>query len=100
MIENIRRKEEFRKEVLELMIEKGICYMRAGEIDGSLQVTPDFERMRYVLLHRDGKDAQLFHIKNGKEGSFSIWTKETLENMAFIRNMQPIILLFRLITSP
>ena len=65
------------------MIEKGICYMRAGEIDGSLQVTPGFERMRYVLLHRDGKDAQLFHIKNGTEGSFSIWTKETLEKHGF-----------------
>ena len=72
-----------RKEVLELMIEKGICYMRAGESDGSLQVTPGFERMRYVLLHRDGKDAQLFHIKKGKEGSFSIWTKETLEKHGF-----------------
>ena len=72
-----------RQEVLELMIEKGICYMRAGESDGSLQVTPGFERMRYVLLHRDGKDAQLFHIKKGKEGSFSIWTKETLENHGF-----------------
>jgi len=72
-----------RKEVLELMIEKGICYMRAGESDGSLQVTPGFERMRYVLLHRDGKDAQLFHIKKGKEGSFSIWTKETLKKHGF-----------------
>ena len=72
-----------RQEVLELMIEKGICYMRAGESDGSLQVTPGFERMRYVLLHRDGKDAQLFHIKKGKEGSFSIWTKETLEKHGF-----------------
>ena len=72
-----------RKEVLELMIEKGICYMRAGESDGSLQVTSGFERMRYVLLHRDGKDAQLFHIKKGKEGSFSIWTKETLEKHGF-----------------
>ena len=72
-----------RKEVLKLMIEKGICYMRAGESDGSLQVTPGFERMRYVLLHRDGKDAQLFHIKKGKEGSFSIWTKETLEKHGF-----------------
>ncbi len=72
-----------RKELLELMIEKGICYMRAGESDGSLQVTPGFERMRYVLLHRDGKEAQLFHIKKGKEGSFSIWTKETLEKHGF-----------------
>jgi len=72
-----------RKETRELMIEKGICYMRAGDSDGSLQVTPGFERMRYVLLHSDGNDAQLFHIKKGKEGSFSIWTKETLEKHGF-----------------
>lgn len=72
-----------RKETRELMIEKGICYMRAGESDGSLQVTPGFERMKYVLLHTAGNDAQLFHIKKGKEGSFSIWTKETLEKHGF-----------------
>lgn len=72
-----------RKETRELMIEKGICYMRAGESDGSLQVTPGFEKMRYVLLHTGGDDAQLFHIKKGKEGSFSIWTKETLEKHDF-----------------
>ena len=72
-----------RKETRELMIEKGICYMRAGDSEGSLQVTPGFEKMRYVLLHTDGKDAQLFHIKTGKEGSFSIWTRETLEKHGF-----------------
>lgn len=72
-----------RKETRELMIEKGICYLRAGDSDGSLQVTPGFERMRYVLLHTGGNDAQLFHIKTGKEGSFSIWTKETLEKHGF-----------------
>lgn len=72
-----------RKETRELMIEKGICYMRAGESDGSLQVTPGFERMRYILLHTNGDEAQLFHIQKGKEGSFSIWTKETLEKHGF-----------------
>lgn len=72
-----------RKETRELMIEKGICYMRAGDSDGSLLVTPGFEKMRYVLLHTGGDDAQLFHIKKGKEGSFSIWTKETLEKHGF-----------------
>lgn len=72
-----------RKDTRELMIEKGICYMRAGESDGSLQVTPGFEKMRYVLLHTGGDDAQLFHIKKGKEGSFSIWKKETLEQHGF-----------------
>lgn len=72
-----------RKETRELMIEKGICYMRAGDSNGSLQVTPGFEKMRYVLLHTGGEDAQLFHIIKGKEGSFSIWTKETLEKHGF-----------------
>lgn len=72
-----------RKETRELMVEKGICYMRAGDSKGSLQVTPGFERMRYVLLHTDGEDVQLFHIKKGKEGSFSIWSKETLEQHGF-----------------
>lgn len=72
-----------RKETRELMIEKGICYMRAGDSNGSLQVTPGFEKMRYVLLHTGGDEAQLFRIKKGKEGSFSIWTKETLEKHGF-----------------
>ena len=72
-----------RPETRKLMIEKGICYLRAGESDGSLQVTPGFERMRYVLLHTNGEEAQLFHIKKGKEGSFSIWKKETLEKYGF-----------------
>ena len=72
-----------RKETRELMIEKGICYMRAGESDGSLQVTHGFEKMRYVLLHTNGDNAQLFHIKKGKEGSFSIWTKDALEKYGF-----------------
>jgi site-specific DNA-methyltransferase (adenine-specific) len=71
------------KEKRELMIEKGICYMRAGDSNGSLQVTPGFEKMRYVLLHTGGEEAQLFRIKKGKEGSFSIWTKETLEKYGF-----------------
>lgn len=72
-----------RKETRELMIANGICYMRAGEAEGSLQITPGFERMRYVLLHTNGDDVLLFHIKKGKEGSFSIWTKETLEKHGF-----------------
>lgn len=72
-----------RKETRELMIEKGICYMRAGDANGSLQVTHGFEKMRYVLLHTGGEDAQLFHIKKGKEGSFLIWTKDALEKYGF-----------------
>ena len=70
-------------ETRRLMLEKGICYLRAGESKGSLQVTPGFEKMRYVLLHTNGEDAQLFRIRKGKEGSFQIWNKETLEKHGF-----------------
>ena len=72
-----------RPDTRRLMIEKGICYMRAGESEGSLQVTPGFERMRYVLLHTNGDEAQLFRIRKGKEGSFQIWSKLTLEQHGF-----------------
>lgn len=63
------------------MIEKGICYLRAGDSKGSLQVTPGFEKMKYVLLHTRGDDCQIFKLK--KEGTFQIWTKETLEKYGF-----------------
>lgn len=64
-----------------LMIEKGICYLRAGDSKGSVLVTPGFERMQYVLLHTNGKDARLYKLKN--KGSFKIWTKENLEQIGF-----------------
>ena len=35
-----------RNDTRKLMIEKGICYLRAGESKGSLTVTPGFERMQ------------------------------------------------------
>lgn len=66
---------------LQLMIEKGICYLRAGESDGSLEVTPGFERMQYVCLHTNGDNVHIFRLK--KKGCFNIWTKETLEKHGF-----------------
>lgn len=72
-----------RRETRILMQEKGICYLRAGDSGGSLQITPGFERMRYVLLHSGGDEAQLFRIKKGKEGRFEIWSKENLEQYGF-----------------
>ena len=63
------------------MIETGICYLRAGESKGSLQVTPGFERMKYVLLHTNGDDCQFFKLD--KVGTFQIWSKETLEQYGF-----------------
>jgi hypothetical protein len=63
------------------MIEKGICYLRAGDSRGSLLVTPGFERLQYVLLHTDGNCCQLFKLKT--KGHFQIWSKETLERCGF-----------------
>lgn len=70
-----------RKELRLTMIEKGICYLRAGDSKGSLLVTPGFERLQYVLLHTNGDDCQLFRLKS--QGHFQIWTKETLEKYGF-----------------
>ncbi len=68
-----------KKETRELMVEKGICYLRAGNVKGSVRIMPGFERMKYVLLHTNGEDCQLFRLRKGKEGTYQIWTKETLE---------------------
>lgn len=76
-----------RKDLKALMIEKGICYLRAGDSKGSLLVTHGFERMQYVLLHTGGDDCQLFRLKT--KGSFQIWTKETLEQYGFSPEHSP-----------
>lgn len=70
-----------RSSLKKLMIEKGICYLRAGDSKGSVLVTPGFERMQYILLHTNGEDAHLFKLRN--KGSFKIWTKENLEQIGF-----------------
>ncbi len=70
-----------RKELKEKMIETGICYLRAGDSQGSLCVTPGFERLQYVLLHTAGDDVKMFRLKS--KGQFQIWTKETLEKHGF-----------------
>lgn len=70
-----------RKDLQQLMIEKGICYLRAGDSKGSLLVSPGFERMQYVLLHTGGEDCHLFRLKT--KGHFQIWTKGTLEEYGF-----------------
>lgn len=70
-----------RSSLKKLMIEKGICYLRAGDSKGSVLVAPGFERMQYVLLHTNGMDTHLFKLKN--KGSFKIWKKEDLEKLGF-----------------
>lgn len=70
-------------ETRRLMIEKGLCYLRAGNVKGSVQIKPGFERMKYVLLHTNGEDCQLFRLRKGKEGTYQIWKKEELEENGF-----------------
>ena len=70
-----------RPQTLNLMIDKGICYMRAGDSKGSVLVSPGFERIKYILLHSNGRDAKLFKLK--RKGCFQIWTKETLIEKGF-----------------
>lgn len=70
-----------RKSTKARMIEKGICYLRAGDSKGSLLVKPGFERLQYVLIHTNGEDAHMYRLKN--KGTFQIWTKETLEQHGF-----------------
>ncbi len=76
-----------RAELREIMIKKGICYLRAGDSKGSILVQPGFERMQYVLLHTAGHEAQLFKLK--AKGKFQIWTKETLMEKGFSPHSSP-----------
>jgi site-specific DNA-methyltransferase (adenine-specific) len=82
-----------RKETKTRMIETGICYLRAGESDGSLCVTPGFERLEYVLLHTGGNDCKLFKLK--QKGRFQIWTKEALEKYGFTPSHAPYYVVLR-----
>ncbi len=70
-----------RPDLYRKMIEKGICYLRAGDSKGSLLVTPGFERLQYVLLHTNGENYQLFKLRT--RGHFQIWTRETLQQYGF-----------------
>lgn len=70
-----------RPELLRLMIEKGIAYLRAGDSKGSVLVTPGFERAGYVLLHSSNQECHLFKLR--RKGCFQIWTKESLEAYGF-----------------
>ena len=76
-----------RRELRQLMIEKGICYLRVGDTKGSVIVQSGFERMQYVLLHTSGYEAQLFKLKT--KGMFQIWTKETLVKNGFDPQSSP-----------
>ncbi len=70
----------------ELMLEKGLCYLRAGDSKGSLLVQKGFERLGYVLLHSNGENPQLFKLT--KKG-FQIWTATALQDIGFSAENAP-----------
>ena len=69
-----------------LMLEKGMCYLRAGDSKGSLLVQKGFERLGYVLLHTNGDNPKLFKLT--KKG-FQIWTAENLQELGFSAEHAP-----------
>lgn len=70
----------------QLMLEKGLCYLRAGDSKGSLLVQKGFERLGYVLLHSNGENPQLFKLT--KKG-FQIWTALALQELGFSAENAP-----------
>lgn len=82
-----------RTELHKLMIEKGICYMRAGDSKGSVLVTPGFERTQYILIHHNGFDPRMFKLDD--KGCFQIWTKETLKHHGFSPEHSSYYMVFR-----
>ena len=80
----------------QLMLEKGLCYLRAGDSKGSLLVQKGFERLGYVLLHSNGENPQLFKLT--KKG-FQIWTAENLQALGFSAENAPYYAVLRFDTS-
>lgn len=80
----------------QLMIEKGLCYLRAGDSKGSLLVQKGFERLGYVLLHKNGEDAKMFPLS--KKG-FQIWTAKALQDLGFTAENAPYYAVLRFDTS-
>lgn len=70
-----------RRSLYNQMIQTGICYLRAGDSQGSILIRPGFEHLEYVLIHTAGEQPMLFKLKS--PGKFKIWTKETLEEYGF-----------------
>lgn len=70
----------------QLMIEKGLCYLRAGDTKGSLLVQKGFERLGYVLLHNNGENPKLFKLT---QKGFQIWTAESLRALGFSAENAP-----------
>lgn len=85
-----------RQKDYDTMLQKGLCYLRAGDSKGSLLVQKGFERLRYVLLHSNGENARLFPLT--KKG-FQIWTAENLQAMGFSAENAPYYAVIRFDTT-
>lgn len=81
-----------RKSTKKIMLEKGICYLRAGDSKGSLLVKPGFERLQYILIHTNGEDCHLYKLRS--KGTFQIWTQETLVQHGFSPSNAPYYMVF------
>ena len=80
----------------QLMLETGLCYLRAGDSKGSLLVQKGFERLGYVLLHDNGNNPQLFKLT--KRG-FQIWTAQALQDVGFSAENAPYYAVLRFDSS-
>lgn len=80
----------------QLMLETGLCYLRAGDSKGSLLVQKGFERLGYVLLHDNGNNPQLFKLT--KRG-FQIWTAQALQDLGFSAENAPYYAVLRFDSS-
>ena len=85
-----------RQKDYELMLEKGMCYLRAGDSKGSLLVQKGFERLGYVMLHTNGDNPQMFPLT--KKG-FQIWTAESLQDLGFSAEHAPYYAVLRFDSS-
>ena len=85
-----------RQKDYELMLQNGLCYLRAGDSKGSLLVRNGFDRLGYILLHCNGENAKLFPLT--KKG-FQIWTAENLQAIGFSAENAPYYAVLRFDTN-
>ena len=72
-----------RKDVYANAIDKGLCYFRLGDTNGSILVIPGFEKIGYVMLCCNGYSPKLFKLKNR---GFKVWSCDDLKKYGFTPN--------------
>lgn len=79
------------------MIELGICYLRIGNTNGSINFSQAFANLSYVVLHTKGENPQMFKLKN--MGSFQIWSKNELKELGFKPNSAQLYAILKFYTK-